>query len=114
MDRPAAFEGILTVYGASVHRGEVTPGWRVAFATQDGQPVPTVSKVAIHLDVEGPAWAELTMFADADGRPILTLPPGPFTPDETGLVVEGNGYYRERTFAYLIEFITEPVSVAAQ
>ena len=103
----------MKLYAPPFHYGEPTPGWRVGFYTPDGQVVPTVSHALIHVELEHPIWAELTMFADADERPVLTLPPGTFAPAESGLVPEGDSF-RERAFPYLIEFITEPASVAAQ
>lgn len=82
--------------------------WRTSFATQDGQIVNTVSRAEIHLDVTRDAWAELTMFATADGRPALNLATDGLTlADVTEGGPDGESRIRERTFNWLIEFSQE-------
>lgn len=51
------------------------PAWRVAFY-DDGGYVTTIKTMTLHADVHAFIWADLTMFADADGKPVLHLPKG--------------------------------------
>lgn len=50
--------------------GKALPGWRVTPYDGDG-PVLTVQRLTIHASADGLVWAELAMFADRDGNPIL-------------------------------------------
>ena len=49
------------------------PGYQITPYDDDG-PVTTVSRITVHCAAEGLIWAELTMFADRDGKPILHWP----------------------------------------
>jgi hypothetical protein len=99
------FHGLLKVrMPAGDQPGAPYACWRTQFFTEAGQPVLTIERAVIHLDVAEVAWADLTMFADADDRPVLDAPC-----DIAGLVEDGpdGEWIRTRTFRYLIEFVSE-------
>lgn len=56
-------------------KGEALPGWRLAPYNADG-PVNTITEFTLHARADDIVWAEATMFADADGRPVYDVPHG--------------------------------------
>lgn len=107
-----AFEGMLKLRIPPANPGVPTLCALAEFFAEDGQQVMTVNRAVIRMDAAELAWAELTMFADAAGRPVLDIPADPAHPgvhDLTGLIEDGpgGGEIRTRTFRYLIEFVSE-------
>lgn len=47
-------------------------GWAIRFYNADGY-VHTILEMALHATADDIMWADLTMYADAGGRPLLTL-----------------------------------------
>lgn len=50
--------------------GGFLAGWPIRFYNGDGY-VHTVTEMALHANVDDLMWAELTMYAGADGKPLL-------------------------------------------
>jgi hypothetical protein len=70
---PQEFAGSVTITWPQPRSGSLH-GWAITITdTVTGKPVSTVSGITVHLhaDAGGIAWAELDMFADEDGKPIL-------------------------------------------
>ena len=73
---PAEFAGTIGIQWPAVPPGAnpawpvVLPAYLTAFYDDDGF-VPTVTRFALHGDATGLLWAELTMLADEDGKPVL-------------------------------------------
>ena len=74
------FEGSVTIEWSRTENG-VLPGWRFAVRSEDGSLITTVTELAIHATATDLTVVDLVMFADDDGRPLLTagpaLKPGP-------------------------------------
>lgn len=66
---PDTFEGVVAIEWAP-SRGAILAGWHCA-VTLDGALIPTVTALSVYASTEGPVWAQVTMFADADGRPVF-------------------------------------------
>lgn len=49
------------------------PGWHIRFYNADGY-VHTILEMVLHATADHVMWASLTMFADGDGKPLLSLP----------------------------------------
>jgi len=95
--RPAQFDGTVAVTWPRP-RGGAVHGWEVGLTdAATGEPVTTVTgfTARIHAAAFGLVWAELTMFADGDGRPLLAGHP---VPDPDG----GEGGVLTGTFAFLV------------
>jgi hypothetical protein len=77
-EAPERYEGIITIeWGAPGRAGDAASGWKIQPRTQDGVPITTVSEMTVvHAPADGLVWAELTMFADEAGRPVLRTGPG--------------------------------------
>jgi hypothetical protein len=113
---PGAFEGTVSIaWPHPGSEGSALNGWRVRLADGDGRPVLTVSDVIVHADPVHCVWAELTMFADEDGRPALDVPPIPDRPGTADLsgVLGEDGEIRQATFAFLISGMSVDAPVAA-
>lgn len=95
-DRPEHFEGTVTIEwtpdGPSPMRG-----WRFMISTEDGAPVTTVTDLTIHASADSTVWAELTMFADEDGNPVLITEDGPRL---AGITLGDDGKPLTATFAF--------------
>jgi len=96
-ERPSQFDGTMIVTWPRPRAGMVH-GWDVSLAdAATGDPITTVTgfTTRIHAVAGDLVWAEVTMFADAEGRPLLSgrpvLDPGP----EGGEILTG-------TFAFLV------------
>jgi hypothetical protein len=73
-DAPSEFEGAITIEWrrAGPDGPQIMPGWH--FLIRDvasGQMIPTITHLTFHAPADGAVWAELTMFRDADGRPVI-------------------------------------------
>jgi hypothetical protein len=73
-ERPESFEGAVTIEWQAADAGTL-PGWRFWISDGDGTVIPTVTGLVLHVDAENATWAEVTMFADAAGRPDCTGQP---------------------------------------
>ena len=95
---PAEFAGEIGIEwpAADFTAARAMPGWKVS-VYDDGGPVTTVTSASVvaHTSADGVIWAEVTMFADEDGRPVPHLPPGrrPYIRD---------GEYVTGTFPFLV------------
>jgi hypothetical protein len=73
-ERPEHFEGTVTIEwtpeGPSPMRG-----WRFMIAAEDGTPITTVTELTVHASADSTVWAEMTMYADDDLRPIFGAAP---------------------------------------
>jgi hypothetical protein len=100
-DRPEVFEGVVTIeWRASGQSASPTvmPGWTFAIRDPGGEMITTVTDLTFHAPGDGLVWAELTMFCDAEGRPILAG-----TPDEiSARWVAGDDGIRTATFPFLV------------
>lgn len=84
-EQPAAFAGTVVItWPEPSSRGGVLAGWQVCITDPvTGALITTVSEVDAHLHAtaSGLVWADLTMFAGRDGKPLLEgdpiLEPGP-------------------------------------
>lgn len=96
-DRPEQFEGAVTI--GWTQGPAPMPGWRFMPRTEDGQAITTVTHLTLHASAQDVVWAELTMFADEDGKPLFegaaVILPGP----EHGEILTG-------TFAFLVMAMT--------
>jgi hypothetical protein len=97
VDYPAEFAGTLGIEwpAGDLAAGKALHGWKITPYDAEG-PVTTVSEIALHASVLGLIWADLTMFTDKDGRPVLHLP------DHQAPHLGGDGRPTEATFPYLI------------
>lgn len=85
--------------GREVPGGGVLCGWGVR-VLREGVLVPTVTGLTVaHAEAAGLVWAELTMFADAQGRPVY---------DAAGVVVGEDGEPLAGTFVFRVaEMLTD-------
>jgi hypothetical protein len=105
---PAEFAGEIGIEWPAADIADVRAiaGWKVGVYDTDG-PVTTVlsGSVVAHLSAEGIIWAEVTLYADADGTPVLHLPekmpPAEFA---DRFVVDGEA--RTATFPFLVTGMT--------
>lgn len=76
-ERPERFEGTITIEWrrSGPALPAVMPGWVFAIRDQAGEMILTVTDLTIHAPADGLVWAELTMFRDAEGRPIMAASP---------------------------------------
>jgi len=73
-ERPSRFDGTMTVTWPRP-RGGAVPAWAVSLAdAATGEAITTVTgfTTRIHAVAGDVVWAEVTMFADGDGRPLLS------------------------------------------
>lgn len=70
------FDGFLGIEWPAAEAGSDRPliGWKVTPFNADG-PVTTITEFTIHATATELVWAEATMFADEDGRPVCNVPP---------------------------------------
>jgi hypothetical protein len=99
---PVEYAGTICVEwpGGMEGPGRAIPAWKVSFY-DDGGTVATVSSATLHASVCGYVWAELTMFAGRDGKPVLHLPEGP-APNSSVLPLGEDGEVIIGTFPFLI------------
>lgn len=92
---PENFAGRLIIIwpksgGAAVH------GNLIAFIDADnGEPIVTITDLTVHVDLYAPVVAEVAMFADADGKPLLGAHAMP-VPNADGTA------YRTGTFRWIV------------
>lgn len=71
------FEGVIIIEWGQPrpgHPGQPLAGWKTAiFDALNGKPITTVSKIEIHVPANGLVTADLTMFTDRDGKPLMEL-----------------------------------------
>ena len=75
---PEKFAGRVIIEWPPSGRAGILLGWHVQITDADtGKPITTVTSLAVlHAEAEGIVWADLTMFADEDGAPVLDgVPP---------------------------------------
>ena len=72
-EHPEQFEGTITIeWGGPEPAGQGMKGWMIVLRAEDGEPVTTVTDLTVvHARADGFVWAELTMFATEDGKPVL-------------------------------------------
>lgn len=99
---PAGFAGTIGIeWPAGSEAGdEGIPGWRIAFYDAEGY-VTTVSRMELHAEVAGFIWANLTVFTDAAGKPVLHMPDGHLPADVAEQVI-ADGEWRTGTFPFLV------------
>lgn len=66
---PDAFEGSVILAWPRPVNGMLT-GQCLTVLLPGGKNVPTVTGVSVHVSMDEPVWAELTMWVDADGHPL--------------------------------------------
>ena len=72
---PDQYRGVVVIewpapYGASPYSSMI--GWQVAISDAvTGKPITTARDVTVRADMESLVTADLTLFADANGEPIL-------------------------------------------
>jgi hypothetical protein len=76
--------------------GPAVHGNLVAFIDADsGDPIVTITDLTVHVDLYAPAVAEVAMYADADGKPLLGAHAMPVR------AADGKAY-RTGTFRWLV------------
>lgn len=96
-ERQDEFEGAITIEwrpnGPSAP--DVMLGWHFIIRDEDGEPILSVTEMAVHASADGMVWAELTMLTAPDGKPIL---PGSRSTEihlgDDGEIVTGTFAYR--------------------
>jgi hypothetical protein len=73
-ERPFSFDGEIGIEWPA-GKGKAFPGWRLAPYNADG-PVNTILEFTLHARADDIVWAEATMFADENGRPVYNVPHG--------------------------------------
>lgn len=92
---PEPFRGVIIIewpapFGASPY--SALSGWHCAVTDAvTGKPVTTCSRITVRADVNEIVTADLTLFADADGNPVLDGDPVP-----------GDGEILTGTFTYAV------------
>ena len=70
-EMPAEWAGEIGIEWPAARPGApAMSGWGVTPYDADG-PVTTVQSITLHAAADSLVWAELTMFADEDGKPVL-------------------------------------------
>lgn len=70
-EMPAEWAGTIGIeWPAATPGGHAMSGWGVTLYDADG-PVTTVQSITLHAAADSLVWAELTMFATEDGKPVL-------------------------------------------
>jgi hypothetical protein len=103
-ETPAEFAGAIGIEwpAGDIAAMRILPGYRVAPYDADG-PITTVESFTLiaHASATGIIWAEVTLFTDAAGRPVLRddpdRPAGERVPWLTG-----DGELRTGTFPFLV------------
>jgi len=74
---PQSFDGFLGIEWPAAPPGCDRPliAWKVTPFNADG-PITTITEFTIHATATDLVWAEATMFADEEGRPVYSVPPG--------------------------------------
>jgi hypothetical protein len=101
---PQPFDGFLGIEwpAASPECDRPLIGWKVTPFNADG-PITTITEFTIHATATDLVWAEATMFADEEARPVYSVPPGgKLHTDDEGIVT---GTFR---------FLVTEMRVAAQ
>lgn len=99
--QPAEFAGAIGIeWPAACAAGQVIPAWRIAFWDEAGW-VTTISRMTLHAECTGVIWAELTMFADTAGKPLLHLPGGAAAGTEI-VPLDDDGQPVYGTFPFLV------------
>lgn len=92
---PETFAGRLVIIWPKAS-GPAVHGNLIAFIDADsGDPIVTITDLTVHVDLYAPVVAEVAMFADADGKPLLGAHAMP-VPDADGKA------YRTGTFRWLV------------
>jgi hypothetical protein len=95
LEEPDAYRGVIAIEwpppnGASPYSS--MPGCLVSVTDAlTGKPIMTCTKIIVHADAGALVTADLTMFADADGEPLLDGEP----------VIDGDGF-RTGVFPFLV------------
>ena len=93
---PAEFEGAITIEWPQSANGKL-PGHAIRIGDAGtGRGFNTVLRLTVHASGDDVTWAELTMFADDDGRPIRVHAPGDKIHDD------GEGDVLRGTFPFLV------------
>lgn len=102
-EHPEQFEGTITIeWGGPEPAGQGMKGWMIVLRAEDGEPVTTVTDLTVvHARADGFVWAELTMFATEDGKPVLRTTGKGFEP----AAVHG-GQIATATFPFLVAGMT--------
>ena len=102
---------VIIEWPAPHERRPVLPGWGCSiFDAETGKQIVTVSRikvpgVQVTADAESVFVAELTMFADEDGKPVLFPDEHPSLRDRLGptrVFVDDDGNVRTGTFLFLV------------
>jgi hypothetical protein len=75
---PSTFAGDLVIEFPHAGKDGVLAGWQVTLTEgETGERVVTATGLTVHLHAgaETAVWADVTMFADVDGRPVFTGEP---------------------------------------
>jgi hypothetical protein len=100
-ERPAEFAGTIGIRWPTGGESARIDAWKISFYDEAG-PVCTIDRMTLHTDVsDGPVWAELRMFADRDGKPVLHCPEGA-TPQSHVLPLDDDGQVIYGTFPFLV------------
>jgi hypothetical protein len=103
---PDHYEDVITIeWGAPEGAGHAMKGWAIQPRTLDGRPITTVMEMVIRARGAGPVWAELTMFADAEGHPSYGADVTSGTP-LARLRVTADGKIATATFPFLVAGMT--------
>jgi hypothetical protein len=97
-DSPQEFAGSVVIEWPCARPGSALIGSLTKISAEDGTPILTVTSLTLHCAADDIAWAELTMFADPDGNPVLDAGPGPLAKVHAG----PDGEILTGTFPFLV------------
>ena len=96
---PAEYEGTITIEWPAPDAADAVRAWKVTPRTQDGTVITTAVKITVHVVPDDIVWAEMTMFTDADGKPVYSTPSEPGKP---WVLHVADGKPAQGTFAFLV------------